>query len=80
MKKSYMRAAFHRSEKREGKKVCEFTVELEGEAVYKGAVYVKAEGTKITVKDVLGVTKVFENCRIVEVDVGTERLVLSRSQ
>jgi predicted RNA-binding protein len=75
-----MMAAVHRSQTREGKKVCEFTVELDGEAVYKGAVHVKVEGARITVKDVLGVTKVFENCKIMEVDVGSERLILSRSQ
>ncbi len=74
-----MKASFHRSQTLEGEKVCEFTVELEGKAVYKGAVYVKAEGTRVTVKDILGVTKVFENCKITEVDVGSERLVLSRS-
>lgn len=57
--------------------MCEFTVLLEGETVYKDAIYVKAEGTKVTVKDVLGVSKVFENCEIMEIDVSSERLVLS---
>ena len=57
--------------------MCEFTVLLEGETVYKDAIYVKVEGTKVTVKDVLGVSKVFENCKISEIDVSSERLVLS---
>ena len=57
--------------------MCEFTVLLEGEIVYKDAIYAKVEGTKVTVKDVLGVSKVFENCKISEIDVSSERLVLS---
>lgn len=60
-----------------GQIVCEFTVLLEGSSVYKDAVYAKVEGKNVKVKDVLGVSKTFENCRIVEVDVGNERLVLS---
>jgi len=57
--------------------MCEFTVILDGKNVYKDAVYVKAEGNKVLVKDVLGTSKVFENCKILEVDVSSERLVLS---
>lgn len=49
---------------------------LEGKPVYEDAVYVKVDGTKVTVKDVLGVSKVFENCKISEIDVSSERLVL----
>jgi len=57
--------------------MCEFIVILDGKNVYKDAVYVKAEGNKVLVKDVLGTSKVFENCKILEVDVSSERLVLS---
>lgn len=57
--------------------MCEFTVSLKGKVVYDGAVYVKVDGTRVTVKDVLGVSKVFEDCRIVELDVSSERLVLA---
>lgn len=57
--------------------MCEFTVLLEGETVYKDVIYVKVDGPRVTVKDVLGVSKVFENCKITEIDVGSERLVLS---
>ena len=57
--------------------MCEFTVLLEGETVYKDAIYAKVDGTRVTVKDVLGDSKVFENCRISEIDVSSERLVLS---
>jgi len=57
--------------------MCEFAVVLDGKNVYKDAVYAKADGKNVFVKDVLGASKVFENCKIVEVDVGSERLVLS---
>lgn len=57
--------------------MCEFTVFLNKEIVYRDAVYVKREGNKVLLKDVLGVTKTIENCKIVEVDVSSERLVLA---
>lgn len=56
--------------------MCEFTVFKKGEVVFKGAVYAKSDGNKVTVRDVLGVSKTFENCIIEEVDVKSERLVL----
>ncbi len=57
--------------------MCEFTVFLDKEVVFRDVVYVKAEGNKVLLKDVLGVAKTVENCRIVEVDVSSERLVLT---
>jgi len=57
--------------------MCEFIVHKEGKAVFKDVVYAKAEGSKVTVRDVLGTSKVFENCRITEIDVRSERLTLS---
>jgi predicted RNA-binding protein len=56
--------------------MCEFKVFKKGEIVFKDAVYAKADGKNVTVKDVLGVSKVFEDCTIAEVDVGSERLLL----
>ena len=57
--------------------MCEFKV-LKGEKiVFKDAVYAKAEGENVTVKDVLGIAQTFEKCIITEVDVGAERLVLT---
>ncbi len=58
--------------------MCEFSVFLKREAVFRDAVYAKADGNKVVIKGVLGESQVFENCRIVEVDVGAERLVLSQ--
>jgi len=48
-----------------------------GEIVFKDAVYAKADGNNVTVRDVLGVSKTFEKSRIVEVDVRSERLQLA---
>jgi len=59
--------------------MCEFNVLIKGETVFKDAVYAKVDGNKVILKDVLGVSKEIENCRIVEVDVNSERLVLSSS-
>jgi len=57
--------------------MCEFKVFKKDEIVFKDAVYAKSEGKKVTVRDVLGVSKVFEDCAIAEVDVNSERLILS---
>ena len=57
--------------------MCEFKVLKKGEIVFKDAVYAKVDDRNVIVKDVLGVAKVFEDCKITEVDVGTERLVLT---
>ena len=56
--------------------MCEFTVFKKGEVVFKGAVYARSDGSKVTVRDILGVAKTFESCTIEEVDVKSERLVL----
>ena len=57
--------------------MCEFNVLLKDKMVFKDAVYAKVNENKVIVKDVLGDSKVFKNCKIVEVDVNSERLVLS---
>jgi len=62
---------------KEGKKMCELKVIVEGNTVFKDVVYAKADGSAVIVKDVLGESKEFQNCKIVEVDVNTARLVLS---
>ena len=60
--------------------MCEFTVFKKGEVVFKDAVYAKSDGSKVTVRDVLGVSKTFENCTIEEVDVQSERLILQTAE
>ncbi len=57
--------------------MCEFTVFLNQEIIYRDVVYAKTEGKSVLLKDVLGAAKRAENCRIVEVDVSSERLVLA---
>jgi predicted RNA-binding protein len=57
--------------------MCEFKVLLNGETVFKDAVYAKTRGNGVSVRDVLGQTREFKNCRISEVDVNSTRLVLS---
>ena len=56
--------------------MCEFRVLLKGKTVFKDAIYAKADNSKVIVKDVIGESKAFENCKIAEVDVNSERLVL----
>jgi predicted RNA-binding protein len=59
--------------------MCEFKVILDGKTVFKDAVYAKVDSNKIILRDVLGESKEFKNCKIVEVDVNSTRLVLSSS-
>lgn len=61
-----------------GFRMCEFTVILDGKEVFKEAVFAKMEGDKVIVRDVLGESQQFSNCRITEVNVNSTRLVLSR--
>ncbi len=56
--------------------MCEFNVILNGKTLFKDVVYAKTEKDKVTVKNVLGETKQFSNCRITEVDVNSTKLVL----
>jgi predicted RNA-binding protein len=57
--------------------MCEFNVILSGKIVFKDAVYAKTDKTTVTVKDVMGQTKEFKNCKIVEVDVNSTKLILT---
>jgi predicted RNA-binding protein len=57
--------------------MCEFKVFRKDKIVFKDAVYAKTDGKNVTVRDVLGISKVFEDCTIAEVDVGSERLLLA---
>jgi len=57
--------------------MCEFKVILNGKEVFKDAIYAKMESNKVIVRDVLGESREFKNCKIIEVDVNSTRLVLS---
>jgi len=56
--------------------MCELKVVVKDEIVFENAIYAKAEGAKVTVRDVLGVTKVFMSCEIAEVNINKEQLLL----
>ena len=57
--------------------MCEFNVILNGKTQFKDVVYAKSDNNNVIVKTVLGETKEFKNCKITEVDVNSERLVLT---
>jgi predicted RNA-binding protein len=57
--------------------MCEFNVILNGKSQFKDVVYAKVEGDNVTVKNILGEAKEFKGCKIVEVDVGSTRLILA---
>jgi predicted RNA-binding protein len=59
--------------------MCEFKVIVDGEIVFKDVVYAKMESNKIILRDVLGESREFKKCKIVEIDVNSTRLVLSSS-
>jgi len=57
--------------------MCEFNVILNGNTLFKDAVYAKVEKTNVVVKNIMGQAKEFKNCKIIEVDVNATRLVLA---
>ena len=57
--------------------MCEFNVILNDKILFKDVIYSKVEGANVVVKNILGEAKEFKNCKIVEVDVNSTRLVLS---
>ena len=57
--------------------MCEFDIILNGKVQFKDVIYVKVEDDNVTVKNILGEGKEFKNCKIVEVDVNSTRLVLA---
>jgi predicted RNA-binding protein len=57
--------------------MCEFKVILNGREVWNDVVYAKVENGKVMLRNVAGELKEFRNCKIVEVDVNTTRLVLA---
>ncbi|HUJ84083.1 MAG TPA: CooT family nickel-binding protein [Candidatus Acidoferrales bacterium] len=56
--------------------MCEFNIILGGKTLFKDVIYVKVEGDNVTVRNILGESKEFKDCKIVEVDVNYTRLVL----
>jgi predicted RNA-binding protein len=56
--------------------MCEFNVILDGKKVFSDIIYDKVDGTKVTVKSILGEAKEYINVKVTEVDVTTTRFVL----
>ena len=59
--------------------MCEFKVYLDGEKVAEDVIYARVEGRRVTVRDIMGKPTVLEGARILEVDVASTRMVLSRA-
>lgn len=57
--------------------MCEFKVTINGNTVFKDAVYAKSDGNRVIVKDILGDAKEFQNYKITELNVNTQHLILS---
>jgi len=58
--------------------MCEFKVFLDNEKIFDGAVYAKATGSTVEVRNIIGSSNKIENAKIVEVDVTKEKLILTR--
>jgi len=57
--------------------MCEFKATLDGKSVFDDVVYAKVDEDRVILKDILGETREFRNCKIIEVDVNLTRLILS---
>ena len=59
--------------------MCEFKVYLDGEKVAEDVIYARVEGRRVTVRDILGEPTVLDGARIVEIDVATTSMTLTRA-
>jgi len=62
------------------RKMCEFKVILNGKTQFKDVVYAKVDKGNVTVRSILGETKEFKDCKILEVDVNATRLVIASTK
>lgn len=58
--------------------MCEFQVFIEGRKIMEDVVFAEAHKNGVRVRDVIGESKIFENVKIVEVNVPLTRLILER--
>ena len=49
---------------------------INGNIVFKDAVYAKSDGNRVIVKDILGAIKEFQNYKITELNINTQQLIL----
>jgi len=52
---------------------------LEGARVFEDAVYVRDDGQRLFVRDILGQSKEFHGCRVIEVSVEREELIIAKA-
>ncbi len=57
--------------------MCELKVIRDKEVMFDNVIYAKSIENRVVVKDIFGKSREFKNCRIIEVDVNNERLVIS---
>ena len=60
--------------------MCEFNIILNGKTQFKDVVYAKADKGNVAVRTILGETKEFKDCKIIEVDVNATRIVLATAK
>jgi predicted RNA-binding protein len=56
--------------------MCEFNVIFNGKIQAREIIYAKQDGANVIVRDVMGAPQEFTGCKILEVDVANQRLVL----
>jgi predicted RNA-binding protein len=57
--------------------MCELKVVVNEKQVFENAIYAKASGTEVVVKDVFGKTMEFKNHKIFEINITKEQLTLA---
>jgi predicted RNA-binding protein len=57
--------------------MCELKVIVENEVEFENVIYAKTIENRVVVKDILGKSKEFKNCKIIEVDINKEQLILA---
>ena len=60
--------------------MCELKIILDNAVVFENAIYAKAIGDNVLVKDIMGKSKEFQNHRIIEVNIAQEQLTLSSTK
>jgi len=60
--------------------MCELKIFLDNKVVFENAIYAKAIGKNVLVKDIMGKSKEFQNHRIIEVSIAHEQLTLSSAK
>jgi predicted RNA-binding protein len=56
--------------------MCEFNVILNGKIQMKDVIYARVNGSDVIIRDIMGEGKEFKNCKIAEVDVPNQRMVI----